>query len=214
MPSPDQPTQRYAAGQHPAKRDQILDGAHRVISRLGFDAAGMADITREAGVSKGTIYVYFQGKDDLFAALIERERAAIFAGVSAALHLPGTVPERLTHYGKTLVRLLCSAPVVQAHRVVIGVAERKPHLAADFYATGALRGMALLQGFLAEQITAGHLRPCETDLAAQQFVALCLAGLFRPRLLGYMQHPPTEDHIAHNVDSAVAVFMAAYGVGG
>ena len=41
---------------------------------VGFDAASMNDITREAGVSKGTIYVYFENKEDLFSAMIEQER--------------------------------------------------------------------------------------------------------------------------------------------
>ena len=45
---------------------------------MGFDAASMNDITREAGVSKGTIYVYFANKEELFEALIEEERRAIF----------------------------------------------------------------------------------------------------------------------------------------
>ena len=49
---------RLAAGQDPIKRRQILEGAQLVFMRMGFDAASMNDITREAGVSKGTIYVY------------------------------------------------------------------------------------------------------------------------------------------------------------
>ena len=54
---------RRVAGQDPVKRQQILDGAKQVFLSVGFDAASMNDITREAGVSKGTIYVYFGGKD-------------------------------------------------------------------------------------------------------------------------------------------------------
>jgi AcrR family transcriptional regulator len=53
---------RPAAGQDPAKRSQIIDGARRVFIEKGFEAASMNDITREAGVSKGTIYVYFANK--------------------------------------------------------------------------------------------------------------------------------------------------------
>ena len=208
-PEPRSP--RYGAGQHPAKRDQILDGAHRVFLQLGFDAAGMADITREAGVSKGTIYVYFAGKDDLFEALMERERDAMFANFAAVLNSDGSIRDRLQIYGRTLTRLLCSAEVIQAHRAIIGVAERKPEVAARFYAKGAQRGTALLQRFLTDAVAAGNLHGCANELAAQQFIELCLAGLFRQRLLGHMAATPTEAHISRNVDAAVAVFMAAYG---
>src|SRR5690606_26724115 len=65
---------RPAAGQDPAKRAQILAGAERVFNSMGFDAASMNDITREAGVSKATIYVYFSGKEELFAELFEQKR--------------------------------------------------------------------------------------------------------------------------------------------
>ena len=64
-------SRRHAAGMDPAKRDQILDGATKVFLESGFDAASMNDICRVAGVSKGTIYVYFANKEDLFEALID-----------------------------------------------------------------------------------------------------------------------------------------------
>ncbi len=70
---------RLAAGQDPAKRSQILEGAQSVFLRMGFDAASMNDITREAGVSKGTIYVYFNSKEDLFVALCEHYRQTLFS---------------------------------------------------------------------------------------------------------------------------------------
>ena len=44
---------RHAAGEDPAKRAQILEGARQVFMNVGFDAASMNDITRAAGVSKG-----------------------------------------------------------------------------------------------------------------------------------------------------------------
>src|SRR5690606_41476277 len=58
---------------------QILEGAQSVFLRMGFDAASMNDITREAGVSKGTIYVYFNSKEDLFVALCEHYRHTMFS---------------------------------------------------------------------------------------------------------------------------------------
>jgi len=203
---------RFAAGENPAKRGQILDGAQRVFSRMGFDAAGMADITREAGVSKGTIYVYFDGKDELFEALIERERERMFRDVAAALDIGETMVGQLRSFGRALTRLLCSETVINAHRVVIGIAGRKPGIGARFYARGALRGGALLTDFLTRAVAEGRLRPCDTHLAAQQFIELCLAGLFRPRLLGFMPDPPDEARTTANVEAALAVFLVAHGV--
>ena len=63
-----------SAGDDPAKVRQILDGARKVFLNLGFDGASMGDIARAAGVSKGTLYVYFENKAELFSALIADER--------------------------------------------------------------------------------------------------------------------------------------------
>ena len=56
-----------------SKRRQILDGASKVFLDLGFDGASMGEIARAAGVSKGTLYVYFADKNRLFEAIVERE---------------------------------------------------------------------------------------------------------------------------------------------
>jgi TetR/AcrR family acrAB operon transcriptional repressor len=55
------------------REQQILDAAATVIVRLGYDRTTMSDIADEAGVSRGTIYLYYKGKEELFEALVYRE---------------------------------------------------------------------------------------------------------------------------------------------
>jgi len=52
-----------AAEEDSSKRRQILDGAGKVFMDLGFDGASMGEIARAAGVSKGTLYVYFRRQE-------------------------------------------------------------------------------------------------------------------------------------------------------
>jgi AcrR family transcriptional regulator len=62
------PTPLPVAGEDDSsKRRQILDGARKVFLDLGFDGASMGEIARSAGVSKGTLYVYFADKSRLRA---------------------------------------------------------------------------------------------------------------------------------------------------
>ena len=56
-----------------AKRRQILDGARAVFLSQGFYAASMGEIARAAGVSKGTLYVYFDSKEELFQAIVHQQ---------------------------------------------------------------------------------------------------------------------------------------------
>ena len=60
-------------GEDNAKRRQIVEGARQIFLAHGFDAASMNDIARTAGVSKGTLYVYFENKEQLFEAIVHEE---------------------------------------------------------------------------------------------------------------------------------------------
>jgi len=55
------------------RQQQILDAAAAVIIRLGYDKTTMSDIAEEAGASRRTVYLYFNGKEELFEALLYRE---------------------------------------------------------------------------------------------------------------------------------------------
>lgn len=60
-----------------ARRDHILDAAHACIARGGFHATTIQDICREAAVSPGALYIYFDSKEALIAGLCERDRAEL-----------------------------------------------------------------------------------------------------------------------------------------
>jgi AcrR family transcriptional regulator len=55
------------------RQQQILDAAATVIIGLGYDKSTMSDIAEEAGTSRRTVYLYFEGKEELFEALLYRE---------------------------------------------------------------------------------------------------------------------------------------------
>src|SRR5262245_4778639 len=55
------------------RQQQILDAAAAIIIRQGYSKTTMADIDEEAGTSRGTVYLYFKGNEELFEALIYRE---------------------------------------------------------------------------------------------------------------------------------------------
>lgn len=201
---------RPAAGQDPVKRRQILDGARRVFINMGFDAASMNDITREAGVSKGTIYVYFQNKEDLFEALIEEERRSIFANLYEALEHDGGLRETLVAYGVALAKKVTAPTVLRAQRTVIGICERMPEVGMRFYERGPKRGHDKLMAFLARAVEAGKLSIPDLDLAAYQFGDLCTSRIFRQCLFGYRTSTPTEAEILEIVTSGVDLFLKAY----
>lgn len=204
---------RPAAGHDPAKRRQIVEGARRVFVDMGFDAASMNDITREAGVSKGTIYVYFNNKEELFEAIVEEERCAIFNDLYESLATQGELRETLIRFGIALVTKITSDKVTRAQRTVIGICERIPELGARFYERGPKVGHERLTAFLEAAVDGGELTISDIELAAYQLTDLCLAGIFRQRLFGFRTEPPSAEEIGANVTAGVDVFLRAYGWG-
>jgi AcrR family transcriptional regulator len=199
-------TEESGAGQDPRKRRQILAGARKVFLEQGFDVASMSDIARRAGVSKGTLYVYFESKERLFTALIQEERALLVFELDNDDHDVAAVLRRL---GSQLVTFLTAPHVIKAKRWVIAIGERMPEVAADFYRENPAVCIDRLTGYLDAQVKAGALATDDTALAARQFVDLAQAGLVKPLLYGAAE-TPTPEEIDYVVASAVAMFLAAY----
>ena len=207
----DSTPNRRVAGQDPVKRQQILDGAKHVFLSVGFDAASMNDITREAGVSKGTIYVYFGSKEELFGALIDRERSAIFTSLAEILEGERSVRETLTRFAILLATRMTSIQVVRAQRMVIGVSERMPELGCRFYDAGPDSAKGMLSAYFQRKTTEGQLDIPDTAIASRQLFDICAGGLTRACIFGVLETPPSEALIAETVESGIDMFLARYG---
>src|SRR5271154_192970 len=120
------------AGPESAKRRQILDGARRVFLADGFDGASMNDIARVAGVSKGTLYVYFDSKEQLFEALIREERKSQAERLVFACHT-GDARELLREFGVRLIGMMTRPELIAHLRVVIAATAKFPRLGQAFY---------------------------------------------------------------------------------
>src|SRR5256885_13570038 len=90
-----------------AKQRQIMEGARAVFLGQGFDGASMGEIARQAGVSKGTLYVYFDSKEALFESIVEEECQAQAEQVFALDSNDHDVEVVLTRLGYAFVRFLC-----------------------------------------------------------------------------------------------------------
>lgn len=69
------------------RRQEILDAAVRAFCRGGYHGTQVSDVIREAGIARGTFYLYFDGKRDVFGALVER-MLALFLDARPALPDP------------------------------------------------------------------------------------------------------------------------------
>ena len=192
------------------KRRQILDGARRVFLAAGFDGASVGEIARAAGVSKGTIYVYFDSKEALFEALIIREKSSLAETLFTFDPADSDVPAVLTRLGISFLIEMSRPEHISVHRMVIGVCEKFPHFGQVYYEAGPACAVARLAAYLDAQVQGGRLRIADTTLAAQHFLHLCLAGMLT-RLLFAAGGLADEPQRRAQVAEAVRVFLAGYG---
>lgn len=193
-----------------AKRRQILDGARAVFLEKGFDAASMGEIARAAGVSKGTLYVYFESKEDLFGALVKRQcglTAERLFELDADNH---DVREVLYRLGLSFVEAMVESSHVQTVRMVIGSADRRPEIGQLFLQAGPRAGIGRLSDWLRAKVEQGELVIDDVEIAASQFLVLCHGPVTMPVLLGG-EAPPPQERIAAIVKHAVDLFLAGYG---
>ena len=78
-----------------ARRGAILAAAHTCFWKSGIRRTSIEDVANEAGLAKGTIYLYFGSKEELFAALAAKLCEESLGGVAAALAEPGPLARRL-----------------------------------------------------------------------------------------------------------------------
>ena len=191
-----------------AKRRQILGGARKVFMDLGFDGASMGEIARSAGVSKGTLYVYFTDKCRLFEAIVEQEMLQQDE-VSFDLDPARDAPTTLKEFGEAYVALLCRPGGGSAIRTVMAIAERMPEVGRRYYERVLDRIINRLAVYLQARVKAGELAIDDCQLAASQFMMMCQASLFLPFI--FQAAPaPSPERISQVVDSACRMFLAAY----
>jgi AcrR family transcriptional regulator len=203
----DRPT--TATDEDSAKRRQIVGGARAVFLSQGFDAASMNDIARAAGVSKGTLYVYFKDKEQLFEAIVENECETQAEGIFELDANDHDVQAVLTRLGLAYIRFLCRPEKASAIRIVIAIAERMPELGRRFYEQGPGRGIAKLAAYIKAQVEAGILVVEDCEVAAAQLIEAYQAMLFKSMVFNFVREP-SEEQIARVVPIAVKVFLAAY----
>jgi AcrR family transcriptional regulator len=204
----EQPASKDGGGES-RKRRQIIDGACKIFLERGFDAASMGEIARAAGVSKGTLYVYFKSKEELFEAIVEEQSG--FQGERIFSFDPDDhdVEAALTRLGHEFVRFMCRPGGISPLRTVIAIADRMPELGSRFYQFGPGRGIASLKHYLEMQAAAGVLKPHDSEVVAAQFIDSCLSLTFKPMLFN-SAGLPTDDQITRVVGAAVRTFIAAY----
>src|SRR5262249_19895199 len=117
----------------------------------------------------------------------------------------------LREFGSAYIAMILRPDGGSAIRTVMAIAERMPEVGRRYYQRVLQKTINHLAGPLATHEKAGELVISDRELAASQFLLTCQASLFLPFIF-QAAPPPSPARIAEVIDSAVRMFMAAYGV--
>lgn len=174
--APAAPAARRSAARGPgkeARRADILKAGLHVFAEHGFVAARLDDVARRAGVAKGTLYLYFKDKSELFEEIVRDAAAPVIQGFERV----ATVPDIPTAQVLEGMFALFAGEVLGTDRklvlrLVISEGPRFPRIAQFYHREVVARGLAILRR-VAER---GRARGELADDTLARFPQLVLAG--------------------------------------
>lgn len=172
------------------RREQILDAAIVAFSQKGFRTASVSEIARQAGIAKGTIYLYFSSKEDIFSAILdERSFAGQLTNLLEDLQIP--VDQVLTRVAEQYYQYMEQyLPVL---RLAIAEACRFPNHVSKVYQEIIQRGVEMLANYLTRLSQKGAIRVLDNPhLTARAFMGLLSSYVMTQELLGGNRVVPME----------------------
>jgi AcrR family transcriptional regulator len=164
-----------------ARPAEIVEAALAVFAEKGFRAARIDEVAARAGISKGTLYLYFSSKEELFKAVVRQALLPNLARVEQMLAAhPGSAAERIRAVLGQIGRLLQGSRIFVIPKLVIAEAGNFPELARFYHQEVIRRGLGLLGAEIERGIARGEFRPVDTRDGARLLVApVLLAAIWK-----------------------------------
>src|SRR5881296_2787481 len=151
-----------------ARPAEIVTAALEVFVERGFAAARLEEVARRAGVTKGTLYLYFKSKEALFKAVVRETIVPVIAqGEALAQSFPGTARELVERLVREYWRLVGETDLAGIPKLMMAEAATFPQLTRFYYDEVVTRGHRLMAGVIERGIKNGEFRPVDVMLAAK-----------------------------------------------
>jgi AcrR family transcriptional regulator len=174
-----------------ARPAEILAAALECFRERGFTATRLEDVAARAGVTKGTIYLYYSSKEDLFKAVIRGELTPNIERLEAILQQPGPTAALLEQLLTTFEAVVAS-PVSVIPKLIIAEAGNFPDLARFYLENVVHRGMSLIAAILLRGIERGEFRAIDVDHAIPCVIGPMLLTALWKHSLGLYEEGPMD----------------------
>ena len=164
--------------QKEARRVAIIEAALEEFTNQGFTATKLEDVAVRAGIGKGTIYLYFNSKEELFEEVVRRTLLPEHRlGPNFVADFEGTTAELLTNHFRFMYSFMQHEKVPPVIAMVLGELVRFPQLSQFFYDEMISQSHAMLQSIIARGVKSGEFRSSASDMHHQLLIAPALLGV-------------------------------------
>jgi AcrR family transcriptional regulator len=171
-PAPRRPRSPRWRRRKDARPEEIVAAALDVFVERGFAATKLEDVARRAGVTKGTIYLYFENKEALFKAVVRETIVPVIAkGEAVAQAFTGSARALFERLVREYWRLVGETALAGIPKLMMAEAGNFPELARFYYEEVAVRGHRLMASVLERGIKQGEFRPVDVAVAAKLAMA-------------------------------------------
>lgn len=163
------------------RRENILDSAMQIFESKGFSATNVAEIASLAGIAKGTIYLYFESKQQIFSAILsERTFVPLLADLLIEDQPLEITLRNLANNFQSYMRT--HLPLI---RMAMTDGLRFPDCAEQVYQESILKGNLILADYLEKQSKSGNIRPLENPfLTAKAFIGMMMYHILTQEMMG------------------------------
>ena len=158
----------------PAERpEEILEAALEVFAEQGLAGARVEDIAGRAGISKGTLYLYFPSKDEVFREALRMKTRRVLEGLTLASG-PGDPAERLDRLVDAYWAYLRRPSFMQFYRLLLAELDQFPELMRFYSEEVSGRINELVAGIIREGQDTGTFGDEPPDVAARMLIGLLI----------------------------------------
>lgn len=155
-----------------ARPRELLDAALALFVEKGFTATRSEEVAARAGVSKGTLFLYFQSKEDLFKAVIRENIGSLFPAWNEELDtFEGSSTDMVKYAMRVWWERVGNTAASGIAKLVMSEAQNFPEVAAFYQADVVVPGTKLLQRILQRGVESGEFRAMDTDRAVYTLIA-------------------------------------------
>jgi len=155
-----------------ARPQELLDAALELFVEKGFAATRSEEVAARAGVSKGTLYLYYPSKEELFKAVVRHNLSALIAeGTEIAEAFEGSSSELLAVLINTWWERVGNTPASGIFKIMVSEVRNFPELAQFYVNEVILPAHQLLGGCIERGIRSGEFRDVPIDDAVHVLIA-------------------------------------------